>query len=232
MLSAVLGTKQFRLAVWEEEQCISGWVNRRAQEEARANYKPRQEPEDEPEPAVTILGHQLALAAEFRAGRCGRPGQVGHWVGSRTMLMCRKYDVIALLVGVAKAAVKEKVQRVVVATLRVRRCSSAMLFTHLQNLLTIAPAQNIPSMFTSKLLPFVTSLQSRKWSDEEVVEDLEYLKTELASRLEGLTTYDEYVSELESGHLVWSPSHESEEFWKENGLRIGQENGGKAVKCV
>lgn len=43
-------------------------------------------------------------------------------------------------------------------------------------------------------------------------------------------TYDEYVSEVESGHLVWSPTHESEDFWKENGLRIGQENGGKAVK--
>lgn len=85
-------------------------------------------------------------------------------------------------------------------------------------------------MFTSKLLPFVTSLQSRKWSDEEVVEDLEYLKTELSTRLENLTTYDEYVSELESGHLVWSPPHESEEFWKENGMRIGQEGGGKAVK--
>lgn len=31
----------------------------------------------------------------------------------------RKYDIIAILIGVAKAAVKEKVQRVVVATLRV-----------------------------------------------------------------------------------------------------------------
>jgi hypothetical protein len=29
---------------------------------------------------------------------------------------------------------------------------------------------------------------------------------------------------------VWSPAHESEEFWKENGARIGQENAGKAVK--
>lgn len=85
-------------------------------------------------------------------------------------------------------------------------------------------------MFTSKLLPFVISLQSRKWSDEEVTDDLDYLNGELTSRLEGLTTYDEYVSELESGHLVWSPAHESEEFWKENGQRIGQESSGKAVK--
>lgn len=85
-------------------------------------------------------------------------------------------------------------------------------------------------MFTTKLLPFVTSLQSRKWSDDEIVEDLDYLSTELKSRVEGLTTYDEWLSEVESGHLVWSPVHESEEFWRENGMRIGQEEGGKAVK--
>ena len=31
-----------------------------------------------------------------------------------------------------------------------------------------------------------------------------------------LRTYDEYVSELKSGHLSWSPVHESDSFWKEN----------------
>ncbi len=45
-----------------------------------------------------------------------------------------------------------------------------------------------------------------------------------------VSTYDEYVSEVDSGHLVWSPAHESEDFWNENGMRIGQESGGKAVK--
>ncbi|RZK76845.1 MAG: hypothetical protein EOO85_10270 [Pedobacter sp.] len=34
-------------------------------------------------------------------------------------LTCRKYDVIALLTNVAKSAVKEKVTRVILATLRV-----------------------------------------------------------------------------------------------------------------
>lgn len=141
---------------------------------------------------------------------------------------------MALLTNVAKAAVKEKVTRLVIATFRVSTvtwiCSGRQLTR--QNLLSIAPSQNLPSMFTTKLLPFVTSLQSRKWSDDEIVEDLEYLSTELKSRVEGLTTYDEWLSEVESGHLVWSPVHESEEFWRENGMRIGQEEGGKAVKWV
>jgi len=42
-------------------------------------------------------------------------------------------------------------------------------------------------MFTTKLLVFATSLQSRKFSDEEIVEDVDYLKDELSNRLEGLT---------------------------------------------
>lgn len=104
----------------------------------------------------------------------------------------RKYDVVALLTNVAKSAVKEKVTRVVVATLRVSIDDIPHTITRpavltWQNLLTIAPAQNLPSMFTTKLLPFVVSLQSRKWSDEEIVEDVEYLKDELTSKLEGLT---------------------------------------------
>jgi V-type H+-transporting ATPase subunit H len=85
-------------------------------------------------------------------------------------------------------------------------------------------------MFTSKLLPFITSLQSRKLSDEDLTEDLSYLGDELKKRLEGMGSWEEYVNELESGHLVWSPAHESEEFWKENARKLSSEEGGKGVK--
>ncbi|CAD6581082.1 MAG: H(+)-transporting V1 sector ATPase subunit H [Tremellales sp. Tagirdzhanova-0007] len=187
VLGSVLGTKQFRLAAWGEDHCISGLIK-----SLKTNPNPQAQYW-----AICCLW-QLSFEQVAAEG------------------MDKKYDVIALLMNVAKAAVKEKVTRVVIATFR--------------NLLTVAPANNMPSMFTSKLLPFVLSLQSRKWSDDEVMEDLAYLKDELTKRLEGLSTYDEYVSELDSGHLVWSPVHESEDFWKENGIRIGQESGGKAVK--
>jgi V-type H+-transporting ATPase subunit H len=85
-------------------------------------------------------------------------------------------------------------------------------------------------MFTTKLLPFITSLQSRKFSDEDIVDDLNYVAGELTSRLEGMGSWEEYANELESGHLVWSPAHESEEFWKDNGRKLGVEEGGKGVK--
>ena len=99
------------------------------------------------------------------------------------------------MTNIAKAAVKEKVTRVVVATLRVscaelprcRRSITEGSTADYQNLLYIAPTQNLPSMFTTKLLPFVTSLKSRQWSDEEIIEDIDYLKDELNAKLDGLT---------------------------------------------
>ncbi|RSH85316.1 H(+)-transporting V1 sector ATPase subunit H [Saitozyma podzolica] len=189
VLGAILGRKQFRVPVWEEEQCISGLVKA-----LKTNPNPQ---------------------AQYWAISC-------LWLLTFEPLVAenidKKYDIVAVLTNVAKAAVKEKVTRVILSTYN--------------NLLTIAPRQNLPAFFTAKVLPLVTALSSRNWSDDDLREDLNFLKTELHNRLEGLTTYDEYISELESGHLVWSPTHESENFWKENGMRVGQEENGKAIKLL
>ncbi|KAG6833496.1 hypothetical protein H0H87_006068 [Tephrocybe sp. NHM501043] len=118
----------------------------------------------------------------------------------------KKYDVIPLLVDVAQGAVKEKVIRVVVATFR--------------NLVFRAPTANLPAMLVAKLLPFAKNLCTRKWQDEDILEDVQYLRDELNTRFQSLTTYDEYTSELSSGHLSWSPVHESDDFWKENAAKL------------
>lgn len=122
----------------------------------------------------------------------------------------KKYDVIPVLAKVAKNAVKEKVIRVIVATFR--------------NLATNAPAENLPAMLIAEggLLPFIKNLTTRKWSDEEIPDDLAFLKEELTKSFESLSTYDEYVTELSSGHLSWSPVHESESFWKENASKLSE----------
>lgn len=49
-------------------------------------------------------------------------------------------------------------------------------------------------MFVVRLLPFVQSLNERNWSDEDIVEDLDYLKEELKTRLDGLTWVAPYYS--------------------------------------
>ncbi|EST08308.1 ATPase, V1 complex, subunit H [Kalmanozyma brasiliensis GHG001] len=123
-----------------------------------------------------------------------------------------KLGLIPILVDVARNAVKEKVTRVTVATFR--------------NLLAKAPDANAPVMLGSKCLTLTENLQSRKWSDDEINEDLEFLKTELSERLKTMTTWDEYLSELQSGQLTFeSPCHEMDEFWKENAPKFVDEDG-------
>ncbi|KAI0029737.1 ATPase V1 complex subunit H [Vararia minispora EC-137] len=129
----------------------------------------------------------------------------------------KRFDVIPLFVDVAKAVVKEKVIRVFIATLR--------------NLVTNAPSANLPAMLVSELLPFCNNLATRKWSDEDILEDVQFLREELGTRFESLTTWDEYTSELESGHLSWTPVHESEMFWKENATKLNERDHAY-LKCA
>lgn len=77
-------------------------------------------------------------------------------------------------------------------------------------------------MLVSELLPFLNNLSTRKYTDEDIPEDVTFLRDELKSRFESLTTWDEYTSELDSGHLSWTPVHESEMFWKENAVRLNE----------
>ncbi|KAF8226239.1 ATPase, V1 complex, subunit H [Tricholoma matsutake] len=122
----------------------------------------------------------------------------------------KKYDIIPLLIDVAQGAVKEKVIRVIVATFR--------------NLVMKAPTANLPAMLVAQLLPFAKNLCTRKWSDEDIIEDVQFLRDELNTNFQSLTTYDEYTSELLSGHLSWTPVHESEDFWKENATRLNDKD--------
>ncbi|KAH9857819.1 ATPase V1 complex subunit H [Lenzites betulinus] len=122
----------------------------------------------------------------------------------------KRFDVIPLLVDVAQGAAKEKVIRVIVATFR--------------NLVSKAPQANLPAMLVAHLLPFAKNLSSRKWTDEDIVEDIQFLRDELSARFESLTTYDEYRSELLSGHLSWTPVHESDLFWKENATKLNDKD--------
>ena len=39
-----------------------------------------------------------------------------------------------------------------------------------------------------------------------------------------LSSYDEYVTEVRSGRLEWSPVHRSEKFWRENAAKLNDKN--------
>jgi len=109
-----------------------------------------------------------------------------------TQKLDRKYDVIPLFISVAQAAAKEKIVRVNIATLRVCLlqyliATSYSCLEALKNLVTKAPSDNLPAMLVAQLLPFVKNLAGRKWSDEDILEDVNFLRDELEARFESLT---------------------------------------------
>lgn len=105
----------------------------------------------------------------------------------------RTYDIIPLLKNIAEEA-KEKVVRVILATYHVsnkyldwaKRIDAHLLS---QNLITVAPKQNLPSMLVAEVLPFVRFLggPTRKWTDEDVVEEIQFLREELTAKFESLS---------------------------------------------
>ncbi|KAG0248521.1 H(+)-transporting V1 sector ATPase subunit H [Mortierella polycephala] len=122
----------------------------------------------------------------------------------------RKYDIIPQLVEIAKNAIKEKVIRVIISTLR--------------NLVEKAPEANLAAMAAVKLLPFCENLATRMWSDTEILEDVNYLKAELEENFQTLTTFEVYQAEIMSSRLTWSPPHLSDLFWTKNWRELKKEN--------
>lgn len=56
-----------------------------------------------------------------------------------------------------------------------------------QNLVTKAPSANLPAMLVAQLLPFAKNLSARKWSDEDIIEDVQFLQDELYTNFQSLT---------------------------------------------
>jgi V-type H+-transporting ATPase subunit H len=105
-------------------------------------------------------------------------------------------------------------------------------------------------MLVAKLLPYARNLAMRKWSDEDIMEDVVFLHDELTTNFESISyvsniiisltllirillcrTHDEYSFELASGHLSWTPVHKSNDFWKENVTKLN-ENDYKQLRSV
>ena len=55
-----------------------------------------------------------------------------------------------------------------------------------------------------------------------VQEDIEFLTEKLHISVQDLSSFDEYVTEVKSGRLQWSPVHKSEKFWRENAEKFNE----------
>ncbi|KAK6335195.1 H(+)-transporting V1 sector ATPase subunit H [Orbilia javanica] len=129
-----------------------------------------------------------------------------------------KYDLIPPLVHILRSALKEKILRVCLAIIT--------------NLISKAPSSNLPSLLLSRLLPLLTTLKSRKFTDPDLTTDLEASLAALETFQLTQTNFDEYATEIRSGHLSWTPPHRNQDFWKKNARRIMEENNGELVQCL
>ncbi|GFY71909.1 v-type proton ATPase subunit H [Trichonephila inaurata madagascariensis] len=83
---------------------------------------------------------------------------------------------------------------------------------------------NAIAMVQCKVLKQLDILQSRRFDDPDIVEDLEFLTETLQTSIQDLSSFDEYSTEVKSGRLEWSPVHNSEKFWRENTPRLNEKN--------
>ncbi|RWS30120.1 V-type proton ATPase subunit H-like isoform X1 [Leptotrombidium deliense] len=124
-----------------------------------------------------------------------------------------KCNVIPVLADVLTESVKEKVTRIILATLR--------------NLIEKPESKEISRdnaiiMIQCKVLKQLDILQQsgQKFEDEDIKDDIDFLHEKLSASVQDLSSFDEYSTEVKSGRLEWSPVHSSEKFWRENASKL------------
>ncbi|CAH1772858.1 unnamed protein product [Owenia fusiformis] len=126
-----------------------------------------------------------------------------------------KYNVIPILSDILSESVKEKVTRIILATFR--------------NMLEKPSEREIRqdhalSMVQCKVLKQLQLLDGRRFDDDDITDDIEFLTEQLQASVQDLSSFDEYSTEVKSGRLEWSPVHKSEKFWRENCGRLNEKN--------
>ncbi|KAI6087845.1 ARM repeat-containing protein [Hypoxylon rubiginosum] len=117
-----------------------------------------------------------------------------------------EYDIILLYTQLLRLSPKEKTTRLLLSTLN--------------NLLEANPSTLLPTAVLARLPALLQNVGGRHLADPDLQEDLEKLKEMLEEYQKTKTTFDEYVAEVQSGHLRWSPPHRHQTFWTENSRKI------------
>lgn len=127
-----------------------------------------------------------------------------------------EYDVIPLFAQLLRLSPKEKTTRLLVSSLH--------------NLIAPNPRSLLPAAALARLPALLQTLNARKYSDQDLIDDLSNLSDMLEEHTKTQTTFDEYAAEVDSGHLRWSPPHKSATFWAENARRILEHENGSLPK--
>ncbi|ATY62528.1 vacuolar ATP synthase subunit H [Cordyceps militaris] len=124
-----------------------------------------------------------------------------------------EYDIVLLYTHLLRLSPKEKTSRLILSTL--------------YNLLSKNQTSLLPTAVLARLPPLLETLGARHLSDVDLLEDMENLKVMLEEYTKTKTTFDEYVAEVQTGHLRWSPPHRNQVFWAENARKILEHQNGE-----
>ncbi|EJW85443.1 V-type proton ATPase subunit H [Wuchereria bancrofti] len=122
---------------------------------------------------------------------------------------------IQILGDILSESTKEKVIRIILGTFR--------------NILEKIDDRDLEreaalQMVQFKTLKTLELMDSKKFDDDELNDDVEFLSERLHSLVQDFSSFDEYVSEVKSGRLQWSPVHKSEKFWRENAQKFNEKD--------
>ncbi|ROT36968.1 vacuolar ATP synthase subunit H [Sodiomyces alkalinus F11] len=123
-----------------------------------------------------------------------------------------EYDIIILYTQLLRLSQKEKTTRLIVSTL--------------YNLLEANRTTLLPTAVLARLPVHLQNMTGRHVTDPDLTDDLQNLRDMLEEYSRTKTTFDEYVAEVNSGHLRWSPPHRSQVFWAENARKIIEHENG------
>merc|ERR1712156_807647 len=103
--------------------------------------------------------------------------------------MGNKYGVIPILADILSDAQKEKVSRNLIEKPEEAEVKK----------------ENCISLVQCKVMKQLELLEQRKFEDEDIQEDISFLMEKMNESVQDLSSYDEYVTEVRSGRLEWSP---------------------------
>jgi len=125
-----------------------------------------------------------------------------------------QHMVIPVLADILNSTEKEKVKRIIVATLR----------NLLEKNETDVAKTNCLCMLQSKVKKLIELMQQSNSEDQEIADDVEFLNQKLETLVMDVSSFDEYTLEVTSQRLSWSPAHKSDKFWRENAQKLNENN--------
>lgn len=104
-----------------------------------------------------------------------------------------KFNVISIMANILNDSAKEKVTRIILAVFRnlIEKPKDAQV-----------AKEHCIAMVQCKVLKQLSILEQRRFDDEDISGDVEYLTDKLQSSVQDLSSFDEYSTEVKSGRWV------------------------------